>query len=72
MQMHVNVVCGGVTKTNVALHCEAGRVIDRVTDRQTFRFLQEAFSFQPPFYTLAGYLPIRIHMTQLNYRMGVK
>ena len=72
MQMHVNVLCGGVTKTNVARHCEARRVIDRITHRHTFRFLQEAFSFPPPFYTLAGYLPIRIQMSQLNYRMGVK
>ena len=72
MQMHVNVVCGGVTKTNVALHCEAGRVIGRVTNRQTFRFLQEASSFPAPFYTLAGYLPIRIQTSQLNHRMGVK
>ena len=64
MQMHVNVLC--------ALHCEAGRVIDRITHRQTFRFLQEAFSFPAPFYTLAGYLPIRIQMSQLSYRMGVK
>ena len=72
MQMHVNVVCGGFIKTNVALHCEVGRVIDRITDQQTFRFLQEAFFFPAPFYTLAGYLPIRIQMSQLNYRMGVK
>ena len=72
MQMHVNVLCAGVTKTNVALHCEAGRVIGRVTLRQTFRFLQEAFSFPTPFYTLPEYLPIRIQMSQLNHRMGVK
>ena len=70
--MHVNVVCAGVIKTNVVLHCEAGRVIDRITDRQTFRILQEAFSFPAPFYKLADYLPIRIQMSQLNYRMGVK
>ena len=62
MQMHVNELCAG----------EAGRVIGRVTHRQTLCFLLEAFSFPPPFYTLAGYLPIRIQMSQLNYRMGVK
>ena len=72
MQMHVNVVCGGVIKTNVALHREAGRVIERITDPQTFRFLQEAFSFPAPFYKLAGYLPIRIELSQLDCRMGVR
>lgn len=72
MQMHVNVVFAGVIKTKVAPHCEAGRVIDRITHRQTFRFLQEALSFPAPFYTLAGYLPIRTELSQLNYRMGVK
>ena len=72
MQMHVDVLCGCVIKTNVALHCEAGRVIDRITQLLEESEMSVGFSFPPPFYTLAGYLPIRIQMSQLNYRMGVK
>ena len=56
----------------VVVHCEEGRVIDRIVDRQTFRFLQEAFSLPTPFCTLAGYLSFRIELSQLNYRMGAK
>lgn len=49
MQMHVNVLCGCVIKTNIVLHCEAGRVIDRITQLLEESEMSVGFSFPTPF-----------------------